>query len=70
MLACDDEPFNLKSIKIIFKSAMRYIGRNPLFVDELLDTASDGNEAVEAVIRAYEMFGIKYSLILLDLSMP
>ena len=70
ILLVDDEPFNLLSVKVLLKTITRQLGKDPCIIDEILDSATDGIEAIEAVMRLNEMFNLHYSLIITDLQMP
>lgn len=58
----DDEPYNLLGLRIIINAAIKDDG-----VDELIDQAQNGLEALQAVENARDF---QYGLIFMDCSMP
>ena len=47
----DDEPFNLQSIMYILKSSFKSLDMDENIIDEIVDTAYNGKEAIEAVMK-------------------
>lgn len=69
ILMVDDEPFNLRGLRVIMKKAVSNLGHNPDILEELIDQCFNGQEALDLVSQAaYD--NTVYSLILMDQSMP
>lgn len=65
ILVVDDEPYNLIGLKVILEAAGG--GMN---VKSLVDTATNGTEAIAMVKKAFYDSNFQYGLIFMDLSMP
>ena len=50
----DDEPFNLLAMKHNIRMALKNMGKDPDILDNFLDTAQDGTEALEKFKAAHE----------------
>ena len=50
ILVVDDDPFQVKGIQIILGIALNKLGYSDDIAEKLIDSASDGQEAVEKVI--------------------
>lgn len=70
ILIVDDDVFNLKSAIIILKAAARKLGRPEQLIDEIVDEAMNGVEAMEFIQRLYDEEKQSYGLVITDLSMP
>jgi PleD family two-component response regulator len=70
ILIVDDEPFNIQGLKIILRAAYKKMHQPIDELEGLIDTAMNGQEAVDAVKRLYLEEGSCYKLIITDLSMP
>ena len=65
ILIVDDEPYNLLGLKIILSEAA-----GDRDIENLVDTATNGLEALNMVKKAYAEEKFQYGLIFMDLSMP
>ena len=55
ILVVDDEKYNLDAMKFILKGCMKKMGQEEEIVDQLVDYANDGYEAIEQ----YKKSGMK-----------
>lgn len=69
ILIVDDEKFNIDALNFIIRSCFKNIGRDPDTLPEMLDFASDGQEAVDKV-REINNTEKRYGIIFTDYSMP
>ena len=69
MLLVDDEPFNLLGLKNILKICLDRLGLSALPLENLVDTAFNGKEALEWV-KVESKKGRSYALVFMDCSMP
>ena len=64
ILLVDDEPYNLIALQIILQKS------GYPFIQDSIDTANNGLEAVKKIEEAFENKNYSYGLIFMDLSMP
>lgn len=64
ILIVDDEPFNIMALKILLNSS----GHDNIL--SIVETAVDGQEAVDKVKEAHNHGQFSYGLIFMDISMP
>lgn len=64
ILIVDDEPYNILALQIILQKS------GYPETKDLIDSANNGQEALQKVIDAFEKKEYSYGLILIDLSMP
>ena len=64
ILIVDDEPYNILGLKILLPQAS-----NVSILDNI-DVASNGQDAVNKVLAAYNMGEFSYGLIFMDCNMP
>jgi len=65
----DDEPFNILGLKNILKLCFDRMKLPACTIDELVDTAYNGKEAVER-IKQESRLGRSYAIVFMDCSMP
>ena len=70
ILIVDDEPFNLNGLKIIFKMTLKRMDIDPRIMDDIIDSACNGKEALNRVQRLNQEDKGQYALIFMDCSMP
>jgi YesN/AraC family two-component response regulator len=46
LMIVDDEPFNLHSLKVIIQQALKRLGFAKEYLDDLIDIATNGDEAL------------------------
>lgn len=49
ILIVDDEPFNLKSLKIMIEVSLKLLGMDSTLLDNYIDVATDGVQAITQV---------------------
>ena len=69
ILIVDDEAYNIKALKIILQGALKNLKYDEKFLDEYIDIASNGQQAVDQFLSTTDTEN-KYCLILMDCAMP
>ena len=67
VLVVDDDPFNLRAIKLMFREVSRRIGYN---VHQNTKYVSTGNDAVKELMFLFMDRERSHDLVIVDLSMP
>ena len=72
IMIVDDEPFNLQSLKVVIQQSVKRLGMNKDILNRLIDEASDGQEALNLMIKrcTSHEHRAEYSLIFMDCQMP
>lgn len=68
ILLVDDEPYNIQAMLILLKLVFKRLNIPESYVEKIVDHASDGHQAVNQFLNRDSQQ--KYSLILMDCSMP
>ena len=53
IMIVDDEPFNLQSMMIILKAALKQLGQSPDLLDQTVEQANDGEDAIDMVKKLH-----------------